>query len=202
MAKNKVHKEDGSERRVERAREEKREGRRRWTIVERGRGPKESVRSGQRAGRHGRLVIPRTLWSPRTHPYLEEDAVHVDALPTSGNHQGWGIEEDVKTSSTTELGDSRRWLPGVHRTSDEFLASLKLKKASSRSAAELKRDGIGYIPSRSGARVSVQHDGAGPSTNLKNKSGHIKNPAIRYAHKVIAHTLFADMTARTSHART
>ncbi|CAA7019507.1 unnamed protein product [Microthlaspi erraticum] len=58
-----------------------------------------------------------------------------------------GIEEDVNDILYyIELGDfTKQALPAYREPAIEFLASLKLKKHPQGAAAELKRDGIGYI---------------------------------------------------------
>ncbi|CAA7014841.1 unnamed protein product [Microthlaspi erraticum] len=176
--------------------------RRRWTIAPRGsQGRAESrLRSGQRpVGKTWMISDPKALWDSRTHPYLEKDAVHLGEF--------------------TKLA-----LPAYREPTIEFLASLKLKLHPQESAAELKRDGAGYITFKLLGQDyllsmleletiyqfeedrGLDTEVCVPATELhalwkiissrtyqisKNKSGNIKNLGIRYAHKVIANTIFA-----------
>ncbi|CAA7021688.1 unnamed protein product [Microthlaspi erraticum] len=118
-----------------------------------------------------------------------------------------GIEEDVEDIFYyTELGEFMKMaLPAYREPAIQFLASLKLTKHPQEAAAELKRDGIGFITFTLLGQ-EYRFSMCVPGTELvslwgvislrpyqisKNKSSHIKNPAIRYAHKAIDHTLFA-----------
>ncbi|CAA7043456.1 unnamed protein product [Microthlaspi erraticum] len=137
-----------------------------------------------------------------------------------------GIEEDVNgILYYTELGEfTKLALPAYREPVIEFIASLRLKLHPKEAAAELKRDGAGYITFKLLGQdylfsmleletIYQFEEDRGldtevyvPATELhalwkiissrtyqisKNKSGNIKNPAIRYAHKVIANTIFA-----------
>ncbi|CAA7056272.1 unnamed protein product [Microthlaspi erraticum] len=114
-------------------------------------------------------------------------SVHVNALSTSGNHKGLGIEEDVEDIFYyTELGEFMKMaLPAYREPAIQFLASLKLRNILKKQLLSSREMELDSLPSRFWDKTR------GPYQISKNKTSHIKNPAIRYAHKAIAHTLFA-----------
>ncbi|CAA7021925.1 unnamed protein product [Microthlaspi erraticum] len=171
-----VQSEDGSEWRCGSKRREA-WGRRRWTIVEekgrpKGVGPKWPETAGQDMDDS---MIPR--------PYGVQERIR--------DIKELGIEEDVNDILYyIELGDfTKQALPAYREPAIEFLASLKLKKHPQGAAAELKRDGMATSPSLYWDKTATELHALWRMISSRsyqissNKSGCIKNPAIRYAHK-------------------
>ncbi|CAA7025769.1 unnamed protein product [Microthlaspi erraticum] len=215
---------------VERAREEKREGKKK--VEYSGKRKKGAVKESapkwpETAGQEmDDSMIPRPYGVQERIRILRRMQFMSMRYPHPETIKELGIEEDVNDILYyTELGEfTKLALPAYREPAIEFLASLKLKKHPQEAAAELKRDGIGYITFtllgqeylfsmleletiyKFEENRGLDTEMCVPATELhalwrmissrsyqisKNKSGHIKNPAIRYAHKEIANTLFA-----------
>ncbi|CAA7039120.1 unnamed protein product [Microthlaspi erraticum] len=106
-----------------------------------------------------------------------------------------GIDEDVESIfEGMELAKFMKLrLPAYQNLTLHFLASLKIVRHPELAEEEIRRDGAGLITYELLAELIGLWQTIS-STNyiiFQLKGGNIRNPTIRYAHKAVAHTLFA-----------